>query len=498
MVEGESKPPESLAERFWSLARGMEGATDSTEPVDVVEHVLGVLDSLEAGKLGRDLSASTMNFLTLLRQHEVKGDLLYASPEQARGEQVDERSLVFSVGVLLFEKLTGRHPFGAEGSPQRLARIRRGEMGSGVNYFPRVPAELRVVLLKAMGPFPEERWSSLAELRAHLSAFVGLVRDPDRRGVPMQTRPLPALPGPPAEPPSRRVPEPQADLMRMVSMSGSFAVIHDETTPAAPALSPSRPRRRLPPGAWAFGGVVLGVLTTSTVFLAAWPDRHRAVAPASAGGTLAEPAQTRPPIEAPMPASTSDESAPPAASPSPTRAAAATSAAAAKSPDTASSARTRAATTTTTAATAPAATATSSTSRGQADSPSSSSKSNASAAPSKATPGTPPRTPASPQAGEFDPTAGGRAALAAVRTCVVGDRSLQFGASLLYDVRSGLSRRIFFGGVEQLSRPERTCLENALMGLSAGAAPQRGTLVTYTFRISPTGDLVKAHLHPPP
>ena len=169
-----------------------------------------------------------------------------------------------------------------------------------------------------------------------------------------------------------------------------------------------------------------------------------------------------------MPASTSEVATPPAGSRSLTRAATARAAAAASPPsapsarsttstDTASPARTRA------AATAPAS-----------------------------------RTLASPQADAFDPTAGGRAALAAVRTCVVGDRSAQFGASLLYDVHSGLSRRVFFGGVEQLSRPERACLEKALIGLSAGAARQLGTLVTYTFRIAPTGDLVKAHLHPSP
>src|SRR5688572_19713963 len=126
-----AKAPETLAERFWSLARGMErDGGDSTDPVKVVEHVLRVLDALDAGKVGRDLTANTINFLAMLRQYEMKGDLMYASPEQARGEQVDERSLVFSVGVLLFEKLTGRHPFGAEGNPQRLARIRRGEIGS--------------------------------------------------------------------------------------------------------------------------------------------------------------------------------------------------------------------------------------------------------------------------------------------------------------------------------------------------------------------------------
>src|SRR5262245_295414 len=184
MEPGQGKAPETLAERFWSLARGMEGVADSPEPAAVVEHVLAVLDALEAGKVGRDLTASTVNFLTLLRQHEVKGDLLYASPEQARGEQVDERSLVFSVGVLLFEKLTGRHPFGEKTNPRRVARIQKGEMGSGVNFFPTVPAGLRTVLMKAMGPFPEERWENLAALRAVLEMYLEEATQPPRPAPP--------------------------------------------------------------------------------------------------------------------------------------------------------------------------------------------------------------------------------------------------------------------------------------------------------------------------
>src|SRR6185295_6600292 len=115
-------------------------------------------------EVGDGVSQSTLSFLTLLRQHEAQGDMSYASPEQARGESLDERSLVFSVGVLLFEELTGRHPFGAVPSARRFSRIQKGEMGSGVQYFPQVPSELRTVLMRAMGPFPEERYPNLREM----------------------------------------------------------------------------------------------------------------------------------------------------------------------------------------------------------------------------------------------------------------------------------------------------------------------------------------------
>lgn len=168
--------PVSLSERFWSIARvrsgtGVEG--DSVDPVLVVRHVLSIMDALDRGESAGPVSVRTISFLKLLRESEQRGDLSYAAPEQISGEMLDERSLVFSVGVLLFERLTGRHPFGAEGnSVRRVARIRKGEFGSGVNYFPTVPIGLRTILMKAMGPFPEERWSTLKELRSHLEQFV--------------------------------------------------------------------------------------------------------------------------------------------------------------------------------------------------------------------------------------------------------------------------------------------------------------------------------------
>src|SRR4051794_34881620 len=189
------RAPGSLSERFSSIAKSTGGPlgddTTNPEPAAVVRHVLRILDSLSAGEVGDGVSQSTVSFLQLLRQQEQAGDLSYASPEQARGESLDERSLVFSIGVLIFEELTGRHPFGAIASGRRFARIQKCELGSGVQFFPQVPSQLRTVLMKAMGPFPEERFRSLKELRDHLDRFVE-GRD-DTPNKPAPRRPLKGL-----------------------------------------------------------------------------------------------------------------------------------------------------------------------------------------------------------------------------------------------------------------------------------------------------------------
>jgi len=426
----ESKTPETLAERFWSLARAAEREDDSTEPVAVVEHALRVLDELDAGKVGDQLTARTLSFLALLRQYEVKGDLLYASPEQARGEQLDERALVFSVGVLIFEKLTGRHPFGEVGNPERLARIRRGEMASGVNYFPIVPPGLRTVLVKAMGPFPEERWSSLLEMRAQLERFVDQARNPqDYSGPTRAARPLPALPreDDPTQVMNRRTggaPAPAAavDLARMARASVRQGAARLETQPAVPGQFPPsvlvddislKPKPKL--GGVALG-MVAGAVVASLAFWLMWPgggDQKKAAARAAAPATT--------------PSST-------AGTPTAGK----------------------------TVGSAPAA-----------------------SAPAGSAPTVTPAPTAS--ALGFDIQRGGQNAAAAARRCFTSDRRVQFGASLLYDPKTGRSRKIYFGATPTVTPPERACLVKNLIGLDAGGAPPRtGIVVQYAIHITPT------------
>ena len=163
--------PTSFADRFWALAPPPEAPEDLPEPLRsmvIIRHFLAVLDQLAAS--GR---RAVPALGAILRAAELEGCLSYASPEQLRGEPLDTRSVVFSLGVVLSERLAGRHPFGAENNrTRRVERLRKGELGSGVNSFPTIAATLRSVLVRAMNPFPEERWPDLRPMRDLLAQFL--------------------------------------------------------------------------------------------------------------------------------------------------------------------------------------------------------------------------------------------------------------------------------------------------------------------------------------
>ena len=108
------------------------------------------------------------NAATVTQTAAVIGTAQYLSPEQARGENVDARSDVYSTGVLLFELVTGSPPFTGD-SPVAVAYQHVRENApppSTIN--PDVPRELDAIVLKAMAKNPANRYQSAAEMRADL------------------------------------------------------------------------------------------------------------------------------------------------------------------------------------------------------------------------------------------------------------------------------------------------------------------------------------------
>jgi len=98
------------------------------------------------------------------------GALAYMSPEQIRGNAVDSRTDIFSLGVLLYEMLTGHHPFESRNSLSRMSAIVEANPVA-VTSRAHVPAELDEVVSKALAKSPQDRYQSVTQLADSLRAI---------------------------------------------------------------------------------------------------------------------------------------------------------------------------------------------------------------------------------------------------------------------------------------------------------------------------------------
>ena len=161
-------------ERAMSLAADICGALDfshrngivhrDVKPGNVMITPAGSVKVMDFG-IARAVSDSAA---TMTSTAAVIGTAQYLSPEQARGEGVDARSDVYSLGCLLYELVTGAPPFTGD-SPVSVAyqHVREDpRLPSSIN--PAIPAELDSILLKAMSKNPANRYQSAAEMRNDL------------------------------------------------------------------------------------------------------------------------------------------------------------------------------------------------------------------------------------------------------------------------------------------------------------------------------------------
>jgi serine/threonine protein kinase len=94
--------------------------------------------------------------------------LAYMSPEQIRGDPVDYRTDIFSFGVVLYEMLTGHHPFESRNSLSRMSAILNETPSLASGRGRAVPAELDPILDKVLAKSPQNRYQSIDELLVEL------------------------------------------------------------------------------------------------------------------------------------------------------------------------------------------------------------------------------------------------------------------------------------------------------------------------------------------
>ncbi len=152
----------------------------------------------------------------------VLGTALYMSPEQIRGERVDHRCDIYSLGVALFEMVSGELPFEADSAMTVMMMHLNDPVPDLLEISPGIAPPLKSVIEKALAKNPDERYQSAGELAAALHAL--LADDPQAgtqaiKTVP--TAPESADPGSIAAFPGRELvnaetgesPSPQADVM---------------------------------------------------------------------------------------------------------------------------------------------------------------------------------------------------------------------------------------------------------------------------------------------
>ena len=187
-VEGKS-----LAEKI------EEGPLELEEALEIsVQVAEGLQEAHKKGIIHRDIKsanimvsdkgqAKVMDFglakvkggTLLTREGRTLGTVAYMSPEQARGGEVDQRSDIWSLGVVIYEMLSGQLPFkgdhvasilysAAHDEPKRLKEIKPG-----------IPWEVEQIIGRALKKKPESRYSSAAEILKDLKAYLTTLRAPE-------------------------------------------------------------------------------------------------------------------------------------------------------------------------------------------------------------------------------------------------------------------------------------------------------------------------------
>ena len=108
--------------------------------------------------------AATSNTIT----SNVMGSVHYTSPEQARGGYSDEKSDIYSLGVTIFEMLTGRVPFNGETTVAIAIKHIQQPMPSPCEFVPEIPRSVEQIVLKCCEKSPDRRYQSMTDLIADL------------------------------------------------------------------------------------------------------------------------------------------------------------------------------------------------------------------------------------------------------------------------------------------------------------------------------------------
>src|SRR5256885_346665 len=116
--------------------------------------------------------AKAANQVEMTRAGEIKGKLSYMSPEQCMGKPLDSRSDIFSLGVVLYEWVTGFKLFTGESDVAVLKSITDGKIYRPSYFKAEVPEAVEIILMRALEKEPEKRYQTAWEMQYDLDKFL--------------------------------------------------------------------------------------------------------------------------------------------------------------------------------------------------------------------------------------------------------------------------------------------------------------------------------------
>jgi len=123
-----------------------------------------------------DFGIARIGATSMTRTGMVLGTVMYMSPEQIRGQTVDARSDIFSIGIILYELLTYQSPFAGRDVPGILFKILNESPSPITDLVPNCPAELEKIILRALDKDRENRYQSAEDMAFDLQRVADHLR----------------------------------------------------------------------------------------------------------------------------------------------------------------------------------------------------------------------------------------------------------------------------------------------------------------------------------